>query len=1511
MKKKFLVILSVLLLTCCALFSFSITASAQTVIKTPGSLEITSSYAGNQRFMFYKNKLHGEVTVEFDYKPNAWNAKIGFGLISDTASDNPYSSRMFYVENNANGYFTPWATSFVETKTPWQNYDEGYAGTYKMFQKVRIKMVVNSNGDTTLYAKSIEDPSTYSASSKPQQTEYVQVSDTISGLFATELANEGGYYFALFFGNGASSSYYYGLTIKDTVATYVDDQTAENLSDNYILTTAVNTGISDGTLVYTPAVTEEIEELPEHREGALVLTPSYAQDGMINHKVKVSGAMDIYLDVDITGLNNFGFGLMATSGDTSPYSSRLFFASKTSIFTPWASAYIGSAKAYLNGYTISGRTTLRLNLNENGDATLYAGETKILDTVEGLYANEVANGGYFCMFARAGSANGYVYSVKINDANGVKLDRIDFAYNILNTANFVFTASINSGLGSVVYWQEPLGSYIPGVTATLDVSAVETVVNEGESIDLTPAVLNKAETDVLTVKVNGEVISDYNHTFVEEGTYTVTYFVTDKDGKDLDSASLTVTVNKLIATLDVSAITTSLATGKSADLTPVIINKEETDVLTVKVNGEVITDYNYTFAVAGEYTVEYTVANADGEELDSAVVTVTVVDTEGALVFTKNAGNDGMIDHNVKVSGAMDIYVDIELGGISYFGFGLMSNFGDTSPYGDNSNLFMVGANSIWAPWGSKLVPNATAYNDDYTFSGRTTLRMNVTQDGDVTIYAGDVQLYDTFVGVYAKEVKGSYFCMFARAGSANGYVYSVKINDANGVKLDRIDFVHDILNTENFAFTEAIKNGLGNIVYWQEPTGEYIPKVTATLDVSAVETVINEGESVDLTPVVLNKAETDVLTVKVNGEVISDYNHTFVDVGTYTVTYFVTDKDGKDLDSASLTVTVNKLIATLDVSAITTSLATGKSADLTPVIINKKETDVLTVKVNGEVITDYNYTFAVAGEYTVEYIVANADGEELDSAVVTVTVADTEGALVFVPGYANDGMINNKVKLSGAMNIYIDIDVTGFSEFGFGIMETYGDSSPYNSNLLFASKTGVYSPWGDPILKDASNKYLNDYVLSGRVMLMLSINANGDVELFADGVKILDKVEGLFADEVNGGYFCMFARVGEENGYVYSVRITDANGNRLHKLDFDYDILSKDNFHFTTAVEVGLGTILYWQEPTGQYVPVPTAEISVSNVATSVNQGKAINLTPTISNMAQTDVLTVTVDGKVIDSLEYTFEETGNHTVVYTVVNAEGVELDKATVTVFVKANSTQNNAETNFNQGYFDGRDFEATAGVAVTNGTLLIKSTQTALFTTVGNSENFILTFEIASYVSGEIKVVFGYIDGNEYSFTFLSNGKVKFGEVEYEINKNIYQILNGGNKVTVRVKVFGGNATLYLRASNESVENIEVALLSVKDILVVGKVGFGGENVEFTADNVKFVNLTSIDEDNTYYPSDEELNPDIDDEEESSESTVKPESKPSTSKKGCFGSVSASAVFSLLTLVGIVYIKRKKN
>ena len=55
-----------------------------------------------QTLFYYKNPVKGAVTVEFDYKPNAWNAQWGFGLVSSTTVG-AFSSKVFYAQTNEGG----------------------------------------------------------------------------------------------------------------------------------------------------------------------------------------------------------------------------------------------------------------------------------------------------------------------------------------------------------------------------------------------------------------------------------------------------------------------------------------------------------------------------------------------------------------------------------------------------------------------------------------------------------------------------------------------------------------------------------------------------------------------------------------------------------------------------------------------------------------------------------------------------------------------------------------------------------------------------------------------------------------------------------------------------------------------------------------------------------------------------------------------------------------------------------------------------------------------------------------------------------------------------------------------------------------------------------------------------------------------------------------------------------------------------------------------------------------
>lgn len=823
---------------------------------------------------------------------------------------------------------------------------------------------------------------------------------------------------------------------------------------------------------------------------------------------------------------------------------------------------------------------------------------------------------------------------------------------------------------------------------------------------------------------------------------------------------------------------------------------------------------------------------------------------EGCVeIKTGFTGGDSTMYYSTPVKGAVTVEFDVKFNQFqgAHFGFGLMSDKTESNPY--SSGLFFANSQAFYTPWAASFVGAVTTwknYNENYWgvyMYYRVRIKMEVNASGDVTLYAKSieptesyagsnaqqaeyVQVSDTIKGLYATQVAeadGAYISMFFRGGTdASMYYYGFTATDTVGTYGDHCD---GAAISDAYTLADGIAGALtdGTLVYSQST----YEKIESAITISALNYVAHDGDGYGLAYVW--------------------FNHNTTAAQWTTFTDQLANIEYKRADGT--VETLNNVVC-ISADKIQIRLAgNGEAWTLT-------NGDVITFKAGFTLATDSaNEVLA----QDVKFYYVESEGGFLSQSQYDALLADKEGAIVFATGYPNDGMINNKTKLTGAMDISIDIDMTGLSNFGFGLMNTPNDSSPYSSKLLFASKTNVYTPWATAFV-GSPTAYKDGYTIVGRTTLTIRIASNGDATLYADGVQIFDTITGLYGAEVaNGGYFCMFARVSGGKSYIYEISVTDANGNTLNKLDFAYNLLNIDNFNFSNTTTAALGMGLYWQEPTGEFIPVPTAELILGGIATSVTVGQSVDLTPEIANQAEGDALTVEVDGTTIDSLTYAFETAGSHTVVYTVKNANGEVLDSATIYIFVKVLSTQNSAETNFNQGYFDGNEFEATAGVAVSEGRLLIKSSEPALFLTKGYSENFILTFEITSYTKGEIKVVFGKIGDAEYAFTFLSNGNVKFGDNEYTLDKNIYGLLSDGDTVTVRVKVFGAKASLYLRSSSESVENIDVELLSLTDVIVVGQAGFGGINAEFTADNVKFVSLTSVNEDNTYQPSEEELDP----------------------------------------------------
>src|SRR5213075_385919 len=175
-------------------------------------------------------------------------------------------------------------------------------------------------------------------------------------------------------------------------------------------------------------------------------------------------------------------------------------------------------------------------------------------------------------------------------------------------------------------------------------AGVDQTVNEGSLVSLTGAHTDVGVVDTMSclwhvVASNGQSVTDghgdhFSFTPVDNGTYTVYFTVSDKDGgSSMDT--MVVTVNNVAPTVVGSADKT-VNEGSLVSLSAVGSDVSPVDTLSylwhvVASNGQVVADgsgtnYSFTPMDNGTYTVTVTVMDDDGgSSMDTITVTVNNV----------------------------------------------------------------------------------------------------------------------------------------------------------------------------------------------------------------------------------------------------------------------------------------------------------------------------------------------------------------------------------------------------------------------------------------------------------------------------------------------------------------------------------------------------------------------------------------------------------------------------------------------------------------------------------------------------------------------------------------------------------------------------------------------------------------------------------------------------------------------------------------------------------------------
>mgnify|MGYP004519432469 CR=1 FL=1 len=882
--------------------------------------------------------------------------------------------------------------------------------------------------------------------------------------------------------------------------------------------------------------------------------------------------------------------------------------------------------------------------------------------------------------------------------------------------------------------------------------------------------------------------------------------------------------------------------------------------------------------------------------------------TEGSIAVNAGYAGDQSFYYKTTFSGAITVEYDIEFKCFSstVFGFGLTPDGNQSNPY--SSGLFFANSQKIYTPWRPTGIGSETAYknyNENYWgvyMYNRVRIKMEVTAAGDVTLYAKSIEPSSTYVGSNAQQTEyvaitdtltghfgtelagdsymlGFFFRNSADSGETMNF-YGFKAVTADGTTIE------ERFESENMSdkfWTGAIDAALanGSLVYTR----------------GVADPVVREEKELKIngTPLFEN-----------NDGYGLPYLYFMMNTSAAQWSQFTDQLANVEYKRADGTVETLNNVVVIDASGKVQIRLAGSGASW-----ELKEDDKFTVKEGFTLVA--NETLIEKVEQSVSFIYSAKEGRFVAEADYS---ADKRGAMVIEPAYATDGMMNYNTLLKGAVNVYIDLDVSALNAFGVGFMDKIGDSSPYTSRLYMMSADNAYTPWSTSFIGSPA-AYLNGFKMCAGT-LKISVNENGDTGVYAlvggEYVQIIDTVSEMYKDYVsNGMYLTMFARTGSSRGYIYKITVTDKNDKVIAKTDFGYDKLNTKTFTFNGSVRAdfeGAKTMLSWQEPTGEYIPVPEVEILTGNIESIITEGKEINLMPEIENKQDTDVLTITVsngtESSELAGETYKFETAGIYTVTYVVTGNDGEVKSSEEKTIIVNVVSTQPTAATNFDQGYFDGKNFEVEGSAGVKDGALTFKTDGKAYFTTKGYSEGFILTFDVTKYVSGEISVVLGKIRDNAYAMTFKKDGTLVFGETAVNLSFNIYEVIEEGKTVTIRVKLFASAAEVYLRAEGMSVENIDIAVARFAGLNITGKAGVSAEVAsEFVIDNFRFVSLTSVKGDNTGEPEPQpKPEPDPDPSESSSSSSVE--------DKGCFGSIAASSLLvPALAVAALVVLKKKKG
>jgi hypothetical protein len=612
---------------------------------------------------------------------------------------------------------------------------------------------------------------------------------------------------------------------------------------------------------------------------------------------------------------------------------------------------------------------------------------------------------------------------------------------------------------------------VNNVAPTVSAGGNQTV-NEGSVVTLNGSVSDPGTLDTFTydwhvVSSNGQTVSDgtaknFSFTPVDNGTYTVTYTVTDKDG-GVGTDTAVITVNNVAPTVSAGANTNVIANttftragsfsdpGADSPWTATVDYGDGSGPQALALNTDNTFTLSHVYTTTGDYGVTVVVTDKDGGSGTASFIANVILSDPQVSVPAPATMNEGS----------------------TYTATGSVSDPGATSwtatvDYGDGSgaqpltlnpdqtfNLSHAYAN------GSYTVTLTLTDNFGNSAVGFTTVTVNnvaptVSAGGNQTVNEGSTVTLNGTV---------------SDPGINDTFTYNWHVVASNGLTVSDG-------SAQNFSFT-AVDNGTYTVTFKVTDKDGGVGTDTAIITVNNVAPTVsaggnqsvNEGSTVTLHCTVSDPGILDTFTynwhvVSSNGQTVSDgsaqnFSFTAVDNGTYTVTFTVTDKDG-GVGTNTAVITVNNVAPTvsaggnLTINEGTTLTLTGTVSD--PGILDTFTYNWHVVSSNGQTVSDgtaKNFTFTPVdnGTYTVTFTVTDKDGG-VGTATDIITVNNVAPSVYAGP----NGTATESVPTVGGPNPSDFVGSNGsFSDPGADTWTAtvdYGDGSGAQALALNADKT-------------------------------------------------------------------------------------------------------------------------------------------------------------------------------------------------------------------------------------------------------------------------------------------------------------------------------------------------------------------------------------------------------------------------------------------------------------------------